>query len=321
MIKKIKLEVSKSIKSKRIHVFFLFLSLAFAILIFLKLSKQYTNTLAFGINKVNVPPENIILNDSNSSLNITLKTHGFKWLKYYFIKPKITIDFAKEVDNKHGTYIWSKSKSYLYESSQFGNQVKLLNIEPDTLLFKYDTNLVKKVPVILNTNINYSQGFDIENSFKITPDSIKIIGPHTLASKIASIETESIVLEDVKSDISKKIKLKLPQGHGDILFSHKSIALTARVKKFTEGTYKVPITLVNVPQGTSLKYFPKFVNVTYYTSLDAFNTIKINDFVVTCNYNLLANNQSFLTPQLVTYPKEVKYAKLGQQRIEFIILK
>lgn len=321
MIKKIKLEVSKSIKSRRIHVFFLFLSLAFTILIFSKLSKEYTNTLTFGINKVNVPLEHVILNDSMASLNITLKTHGFKWLKYYLTKPQITIDFGKEVDKKNGAYVWSKSKAHLYENFQFGDQVKLLNIYPDTLLFKYDVNLVKKVPVIVNSNIKFTQGFDIGNEYQLTPDSIEIIGPHALASKIVNLETKPFILENVKSNISEKIKIKLPDGNGDLLFSHKSVLLTASVKKFTEGTFKVPVTMVNVPDGVSLKYFPKVVNVSYYTSLDDFKRIDSNDFIVKCDYNLLTANQSFLTPQLVKFPKAVKHAKVGQQRIEFIILK
>ena len=321
MIKKIKTDLSKSIKNRRIHVFFLFLTLAFAILIFSKLSKEYTNTLVFGINKINVPPEHVILKDSNASLKITLKTHGFKWLKYYLAKPKITIDFAKDVDNKHGNYIWSKSKAYLLESSQFGDQVKLLNIAPDTLLFKYDVNLVKKVPVMLNSNIKFTQGFDIDNTYKLTPDSIEVIGPHALASKIISVETEDIILDNVKADILEEIKLKLPNEDGNLIFSHQSISLSASVKKFTEGTFKIPVTLVNVPEGVSLKYFPKVLNVTYYISLDDFKTIKSNDFIIKCDYSKVVNNQSFLTPQLVKYPKQVKHVKVSQQHIEFIILK
>ncbi|GAA4238018.1 hypothetical protein GCM10022291_26860 [Postechiella marina] len=299
----------------------MFLLFAFTILIFTKLSKEYTNTLVFGINKINVPPENIILNDSNSSLKITLKTHGFKWLKYYFSNPKITIDFNKEVDNKKGQYIWSKSRAYLYESSQFGDKVKLLNIEPDTLLFKYDVNLVKKVPVELNSSIKFTQGFDMDDDYKLTPDSIEVIGPHALASKITHIKTEEFVLNDVKTNISEKIKLILPQDNNNLIFSNQSVLLSANVKKFTEGTLKIPVTLVNVPEGLSLKYFPRMVNVTYYTSLDRFNSVKSNDFIVSCDYSMVQDNQSFLIPQIKKSPKRVKHVKLSQKRIEFIILK
>ena len=211
MIKKIKSDISASIKNKRINVFFLFLLLAFIILIFTKLSKEYTNTLAFDINKVNVPVENVILKDSNAVLNITLKTHGFKWLSYYFSKPEITLDFVKDVDKTNSKFIWNTSKSYVLESTQFGKQVQLLNISPDTLLFNYDVNMVKKVPVILNRGIKFSSGFNVADAYKTTPDSVQIIGPQVLVSKIKNIETELIEIADVKSDIDELAQLIVPE--------------------------------------------------------------------------------------------------------------
>ena len=96
MIKSIKSQILASIKNKRINVFLLFLLSAFVILIITKLSKEYTNTIPFEVEKLNVPQEYVILSDS-VKLNITLKTHGFNWLNYYMSKPKIKVDFSKDV--------------------------------------------------------------------------------------------------------------------------------------------------------------------------------------------------------------------------------
>ena len=131
--------------------------------------------ISFNIEKVNVPQDKIILNDSSHKLNITLKTHGFKWLKYYFAKPKLSIDFSNEVYKKQNAYIYTKSVSYLNEKKPFQENVKLLNINPDTLIFKYDTNLVKKIPVQIDTDITFAPGFDNVNNYKTIPDSIVIV--------------------------------------------------------------------------------------------------------------------------------------------------
>jgi hypothetical protein len=319
MIKKIKSDISASIKNRKINVFFLFLFLAFVILIFTKLSKEYTNTVAFNIDKINVPKENVILSDSSAILNITLKTHGFKWLIYYFSKPKITIDFIKDVDKKGSTFIWSKSKAYLLESEQFGKQVELLNISPDTLLFHFDVNLIKKVPVIINANIKFAQGFDMEQAYKITPDSIEVIGPKVLVDTIIKIETEKIILENIKSNILQKVGLKLPENNTDLSFSNKDVSLSATVEKFTEGTLKIPVVIKNIPDNIQLKYFPKAVNITYYTSLNNFKAITSNDFMIECDYSKIEKNQSFLIPKLTKYSELVKNVKINQQHIEFII--
>ena len=143
-------------------MFLLFLLLAFVILMFTKLSKKYTNTFVFKIEKINVPQEDIILNDS-IPLNITLKTNGFKWFSYYFSKPKIKIDFSKDVTKKDSVFIWNKSRAYL-ANTQFDKNVEVLNISPETLLFRYGINMVKKVPVKLNSNIKYGLGFDVSRT-------------------------------------------------------------------------------------------------------------------------------------------------------------
>ncbi|WP_308992133.1 YbbR-like domain-containing protein [Mariniflexile litorale] len=318
MIKKIKSDILASIKNKKINVFFLFLFLAFIILIFTKLSKTTTNTIVFNIEKINVPQENIIFNDS-IALNITLKTHGFKWLSYYFSEPKIIIDFKKDVYKKDSVFIWNKSKAYL-ENTQFDKKVELLNVSPDVLTFRYGVNMVKKVPVKLNSDIKYNPGFDVSKPYVLIPDSVVVVGPKALVSKVDFIQTEKVLLVNVKKDISETVKLKLPKTNKDLTFSNDKVLLKATVEKFTEGTLKVPVTIINVPNNINLKYFPKEVNVSYYVSLSNFNSISAKDFNVICNYSNAVNNQSILVPELEKFPETAKNVKIKQQRIEFIII-
>ncbi|MCF7561681.1 YbbR-like domain-containing protein [Sabulilitoribacter multivorans] len=319
MIKHVRYKILSSIKNKRINVFIVFLLSAFIILIFTKLSKQYTNTLTFEIEKLNVPQENIILKDS-VNLNITLKTHGFKWLKFYFSQPKIKVDFSKDVYKKDGIFVWNKSKAYL-NNTQFDKQVELLNMSPDTLSFRFGINSVKKVPVKLKANLNFSPGYNMSNELVSQPDSIVVVGPNVLVSEIDFLETEAVTFDNIKSDLSEKVKLKLPKNKSDLKFSLQDVIIKAKVEKFTEGTLNVPITVINQPKNITLKYFPKMVNVSYYVSLSDYSSITNKDFKVICDYSKVSENRSFLVPEFAKTPDKVKNAKINQQRIEFIITK
>lgn len=318
-MKKLKADILASFKNKRINVFILFLLSAFVILIFTKLSKEYTKTMSFEIEKLNVPQENVILNDS-TYFNITLKTHGFKWLKYYFAPPKIKIDFSNDVYRNDGIFVWNKSKSYL-NNTQFGKQVELLNISPDPITFRYGVNMVKKVPVKINAEINFVPGFDMSSNIVSEPDSITVVGPDLLVSEVNLIETEDVILSDIRADIAERVSLKLPKNLSDLKFSSETILLKGLVEKFTEGTLTIPVSVINTPSDIELKYFPKTVTVSYYVSLSDFNKIQPSHFKVVCDYNKTSKNQSFLNPELVKYPKVVKNARLGQQHIEFIVTK
>lgn len=317
----LKSKILKTIKSKRINVFLLFFSLAFTILVLTKLSNDYTNTLTLNVETSNVPEELVVLNDSTHKLKVTLETHGFKWLKYYIWTPKINIDFVEDVSKLDSSFVWSKSKDYSSVSNQFDKSDKILSINPDSLKFRYDVNAVKYLPIIAKTNISYDPGYNMLNAIEIVPDSVKVIGPATLLSKLESLETKDFERKEVKTSIDSKLPLHLEGLNSDIRIAVKEVTLKAKVEKFTEGTLNVPVQVINVPNGMLLKYFPKSINVSYYTSLNAFNSITVNDFKVVCDYNDIKENNTYLTPFLAKQPKAVKSTRLHQQKIEFIIAK
>ena len=147
-----------------------------------------------------------------------------------------------------------------------------------------------------------------------------VVGPHELVQKLDNLETELVTLKDVKKHISHKVKLVLPENQKNLKFSVKTVELIANVEKFTEGTVKIPVDVINLPDSLSIKYFPKEVKVSYYTSLGNFNSISANDFKVICDFKKV-ENQSSLIPEIVKFPENVKRIKLSQQHIEFIILK
>jgi YbbR domain-containing protein len=266
-----------------------------------------------------VPQEYVILNDS-VKLNVTLKTHGFNWLNYYFTNPKIKIDFGKDVYKDGDVFVYSKSKAYL-NNTQFDKNVELLNLEPEKLTFRFGKNLVKKVPVKINTDISYSPGYDRATAIISEPDSVVIVGPSILVSEYNLLETEVLTLNDVREHIEHQVKLKLPENKLDLKFSVENVFLKAKVEKFTEGTFKVPVGLINVPNGINIKYFPREVTVSYYVSLSNFKSVSRKDFKVICDFQKVNESQKFLKPELVKIPDLVKNTKIDHQNIEFIITK
>jgi hypothetical protein len=91
------------------------------------------------------------------------------------------------------------------------------------------------------------------------------------------------------------------------------------VEKFTEGHLKVPVEVINIPDSIRIKYFPKIVTVSYYTSLTNYKSVKTTDFKIECDFNEIRNNQSYLLPKIVKVPAEVRNVKINLKQIEFII--
>lgn len=319
MFKKLNDKLIKSVKSKRINIFLLFLVMSFGILMLTKLSKTYTNTIAFHIEKKNIPETEVIIHDSLPILNITLKTQGFNYLKYYFEKPKIELDFSNKINRTDSMYVWNNQTAFSDIISQFDSDIEVLNVNPDTLWFKYDENDIKRVPVKLNANIKFKLGFDMLEDFELEPDSIKIIGPKSVLKNVDVVETNLLELNEVTSDFSKRIQIKVPKNTENVKFSPDEILVSAKVDKFTEGKLKVPVEVVNIPDSLQIKFFPKTVSLSYYTSLSNFNSVSIENFKVICDFKTITDNQTYLVPELIKKPSGIRNIKLNPNQIEFII--
>ncbi|WP_274474272.1 CdaR family protein [Mangrovimonas aestuarii] len=314
----IKARFTTLVKSRKLNVFLLFVVLSFSILVLIKLSKPFTNTITFSLNYKNVPESYVLVKENAPKIKVTVKTIGFNLLKYYFKTPTLDIDFSENLPKTESAYIWTRQDAYAQINRQFNKDEELISITPDTLYFKYDKYLVKNVPVKWNGDISFSPGYDMIGDFTITPNMVKIIGPAKEVDNISALETESITLKDIKSDIDIELALQIPKDL-NLKFSTKQVNLAAEVKRFTEGTLKIPVNLLNVPDGITIKYFPKNVNVQYYTSLEDYNAISQSDFEVVCDYASLVKGQHFLVPELTKKPMAVKRVKINQQKVEFII--
>lgn len=305
-------------RSKKLNVFVLFFIISLTILILSKLSQNYQGTLVFKVKPINVKDTQVILNDSLNQLNVTIDTYGFEWLRYAISKPVVEVDLESDVILKDSILIWTEKKGFSNISKQFGKDIKVININPDSLVFRYDINQVKKVHVKVDLDVSFLQGFNTLDSLKVTPDSIKLIGPASLLKSINFIKTKHKTFSDLKGNVDKTIQLVMDGISDDVKVESNTVQFHLEVSKFTEGIVTLPVAIVNVPEDVKINYFPKQVTVKYATTINDFNSISEEDFKVECDYANSKNN-SYLIPKIVASPKNVKNIRLQEQQIEFII--
>ncbi len=311
--------IASYLKSKKVNVFLLFLVLALLFSVLTKLSEDYTQTIAFNIETINIPEDKVIVRDSSHVIQITLTTYGFRLMKYYMTKPSIKVDF-QNLDKNATHYFWAQKREFPNVVSQFDPNIKIEGVNPDTILFRYDVNNIKKVPVVLDADINYSPGFDMIEDYKLAPDSIKVIGPKVLTDSITQVFTKLLKLNDINANIMASVQLQLPEDLEEVKFSQDQVVVTAKVEKFTEGSIVVPVNIINIPDDVKIKFYPKTVSVLYYTSLTNFKTISSSSFIIECDYNELKAQDTYLIPKITQYPERVKNVRLNENRIEFILL-
>lgn len=321
MFNKLKSKLSKSLKSGKLKVFSLFFLLSFCFLALTKLSKNYTETISFEIVGKNVPEQHHVEIDSTKKINVVVNAYGFNLLRYYFYKPKLEVDFHTDVVLKNKTYLWNAQQNAPKLNSIFKNSVDIISIQPDTLHFPYQSLTVKKVPVKTDIAIEFSPGYDMSSKLEVIPDSIRLIGSEKWISEIEYVTTKKTELKNVNSHIERTVDIEMEEGLKHLKMSKKSVAIKGHVEKFTEGTFNVAVTIINLPADTNINYFPKTIPVAYNVSLNNYKQVRASDFRVECNYKDIDNTEkSFLIPKLVKVPDIVKSARLKQHKVEFILM-
>ena len=293
--------------------------MAFLFLVLSKLSKTYTQTVTFKTNYVNVPENKVINTSGDQKLEVLISSLGFNLLPYYFHAKTLDIDFEKDVTSKNGHYLWISNVSKYTIEKQLGKSIKIISIKPDTLKFLFESLETKIVPIELDSKVTFASGYDMLFHLKTLPDSIRVIGSKSILNEVQSIKTEVFKRNDVNSEIMDSVTLIIPKTNSELKLSQNKVKVAGLVEKFTEGTIDVPVSIINLPDNVKINYFPKEVSVSYYVPLSNYKNIKDLDFKIVCDYNLISKN-TFFRPVLAKIPKEIKSAKMKQDKIEFIIL-
>src|SRR5207237_1140037 len=143
-------------------------------------------------------------------------------------------------------------------SQQLGEDVTIMNIIPDSIVFNFSDQVSRKVAVKPEMKISFEKQYDSTGSYSVKPDSVFVSGAASAVNKIKYISTELISFQNLKEPVSKKVKLVTDKL---LSLSDSIVKVDLPVEKFTEANLEVPLIVSHVPSGYSLKTFPEKINI------------------------------------------------------------
>ena len=302
---------------KILNNFFIFLLISISFSTIVKLTKVHTKNISYKINLTDIPDDKIITNQSVDSIKITVSSFGFDFVKYYLSDQAINIS-SKDIFDNSKSYVITQSNSYSQIDNFITPKFELISINIDSLFFNYDRLKTKNVPVVLNSSINFSQGFDYFENFTIIPDSISVIGPELVLESINTITTKKLILDNLKSSINENLLLDIQ--YTNLKYSNKSVMLFIDVEKSTESVLDIPVSIINVPKDIKLNYYPKMIKISFTVSLDNYQKYSSKDFKIICDFNQISLDGK-LTPEVINQPNFIKNLRLINNEIQYVFLK
>src|SRR5690606_28056650 len=104
-------------------------------------------------------------------------------------------------------------------------------------------------------------------------------------------------------------------------FSASKVTLRGKVAKFSEKVFKVPVKVLNIPQGYQVQTFPNSVSLICKAGVERLKEISQSDFEVVADYaQLKSPGNSTLIVKIQRHPEDVYDVRLKEgNTINFVL--
>lgn len=301
----------------RFRFFLFFLLLSFTFWASTKLSNTYIVEESFSIIWINTP-NGIIPSSENQQMNVSISASGIEILIYRLINKSINISLSQADFSREKGLVDLRGQEFFIQK-QFFENTKLNILNPLFLEFKFSRLEEKVFTVVPQIEINLRAGYLIDSSLKVTPDSILVRGPKSILDTLNSIQSESIIADDLYENFRKKVSLRsIPE----IQLSESKVTVEVAVSRYTEKEFLLNIEVINLPLGTRVKLFPPKAKVRVTLPLSVLRTIKASDFNLVVDYNnIFKDAEKKLDLIMIRRPSSVKKVILEPKKVNYLIRK
>ena len=215
--------------------YFICLVIAFILWLFTSLSDQHENTIHVDINYA-LAAQKTNVNRLPTYAELQVSSTGWQLLREAFNQRSLTLDLADYTENK---MLLTNQHIHLF-SEGLPDDIKVIQIFPDTLDMQIENKLSKKVPVKMGFRGIVENDWIVDSMYYY-PDSITITGPESVVNTFRYWPTEVIKLYDIDS-IVKGVSILQFSKEANIQLSAIAVAYGIRVFRKTTQTYKLNIT-------------------------------------------------------------------------------
>ena len=309
------------IERKQLPVFLFLTALSTLFWILTVLSKDYTTTIRYTADFVDLPDDKLLIEDKNPDLHLQVMAPGFTILAHHFsFRKNLPLSVSTFIPKKKGNkwnYYWLAKQSISQLQELLPANMQLLHVQPNRIDVLLDEKYERVIPIQIKTDLSFKDLFRQKGTIKLDPSTIIISGPKAVVEVFSSISTENLKIHDINSNCSGTISIE-PLNHSELNYSLSEVNWELSVEQYTEGEIKLPLSIKNVPENYKIKIFPDEVAVKYLVSLDKFDLVKKEMF----STNIIFDNTKKRLPiELVRQADFIENIRLKPEKVEYFLIK
>lgn len=281
---------ARSARRERIAVFAVAYIMAMSLWFIVNLNGDYNISINVPIESGNIPTDMALVEDLPEFVQVEVSGDGWKLVNLFNNPPSVRIDITEGEVNLF---------DQVRQRFTVEQDVSVLKVQPFLINIGLEPKISKKIPIRLNTDIQFTTRYGLIGEMKITPDSLTITGATSQVTDISEwVVPDTLVLQNVRDDILSTVTIETidPLIESDI----SAITLSANVSEFTEGETSVYIRTRGLPRGQVINYNPSAVLIRFDVPLEQYAEIQnTRPYEVYVPYSKIREDSTgFVTPDI-----------------------
>lgn len=315
-------ELFKSISKKwfwflKSKISIIVFSVLFSIIIWgsVTLSNEFFSTSSFDVNIINQPNGYASGKSNPQTVFVKLKAKGWQLIS---LSVGSKVNFNVSADNDSGK-ISVDPYNEIDENNWVSSGINILEINPREISFVVEKIKYKKLKVVPNAELSFSDGYGLATPINIYPDSVLVAGPTSILDTLKSIKNIRVKLTSADSKTSIITEVETLPG---FTVDRNKVQLTFDVQRIVEKSFEgIKVVITDIPKDRDIVLIPNIIECNLRGGINILGKINSNQLYASISYSdIVYDTLGSIQPKVII-PNNTKRVYIKPERLNYIIKK
>jgi len=292
-------------------------SILFSILIWgsITLSDQFFSSMDMDIKVVNQPTGYSCGFVDPETVSLKIKAKGWQLLS---LRLGGENQFLISADNDSG--LMSKDPfNQLNENTWISSGINIIEISPRKITYDVEKIKVKKVKIIPEVKLDFSNDYGLATPIKVFPDSVLVAGPKSIMDTLSFVKTNPLELTSLDSPTKVIAEIKEVRG---FQFERKSVELNLDVQRIVEKVFTdIKVVINDIPKDRHIVLIPNTLECSLRGGISILGKINSDQITASVFYSqIVYDTTGTIMPRLII-PENTQLVFTKPARLNYIIKK
>lgn len=292
------------------------LLLAITLWLLVTLNQNYETSIVYPVTIERIP-DNIQMGElAPLRVSLRVKGPGVDLLEEHMRFKRDTLRFAYSNQFRSGYMLTNSAMREIVGALPAG--LSPVRVQPDSLFFAIDDKIPKKVPLIHRVNIRLKPAFQLEREPALEPDSVIVRGPKAMLDTLQVWYTESMNTEVLGE--RETVRVPIIDTFPQFSVYPKEATLEVDPRKYTQLQLSLPIKVVEVPPGITVRLDKEVVKVNCLVPMDEYETLKGASYQILLRYPDIDQDVPYFLPNTDFLEEPIKVVSRIPAFIPYVIV-